>query len=355
MRALWLSLLLAAGLAAQPPMSPVVGGSGGGGTGPTGATGATGPTGATGATGANGASVCMVTLTATDLEAINTTPVTACPALGANRMYFPLNAVQQTLTGAAYTVYGDLKITLRTLSNQWYSPSICNSTLSSVLDTDAICSSLFAFDAPLGTKASFADQPLTVEANNSASNGRIAAYTINAAGTNFQVADAVCTQTGSPVACYTVATLSGSGIATLATVSQGQSVSLATGVLLSPSFDSGSTFSEAGIRTAVQSAGVTAGYVTGDTVSVDAYSGSVLTVTAVAGSVTAVALTTRGSSGTAGSSQATTTLTGIGTGLLVDTTILGSGATMDITAIQSVSGGGGSVVISIPYTVVTTQ
>ncbi len=290
--------------------------------------------------------VATVTLSGADIAAIGTTPVAAVPAPGAGRMivicgYFI--TIQSKPGTTPYDVFGTAELYVSYDGDPDGDFAVLEyAGLTNIAGTDSVnptATQVAGIDGPRNA-VYFANKPLILFSD---SNGRATSSSIDSGGANFQVGDAVVGQTGSPVFQATVATVAGGAIATINVTNPGGGLFRGSQVIAPASGD-------AGIRAAVVNDGGL-GYAPGDTVSVDAYTGSVLTVATVGalGVVTGLTLTTLGSSGAAGSAQATTALTGGGTGLLVDTTVLGSGATIDITAVQPLANGDGAVVITIPY------
>jgi hypothetical protein len=186
-------------------------------------------------------------------------------------------------------------------------------------------------------------------------NGRILTSHLVSGGADWQVGDTFYLATGTGAhASFLVDTVDGMGaVLTYHLVSGGTVYHVGTGYT---GYPTNNVNNSSGVRAAVINAPGT-GYAPGDTGNIDTGSGdasfNVDTVDGMGG-VTGLTLTYPGTGYTAGAGVTTTATSGIGVGLTVDITILGSGVSIQVDTIDAINPDfDGSFVITVPYAIVT--
>jgi hypothetical protein len=287
-------------------------------------------------------------VSAAQLNSTTNAPVTIIPAPGAGKVIDPTGSYMFYNPGTtAFTAYGDCGLQFGFLGIV-LSPLIGSNFGSLTSLTPLIGGQVLAAQVLGGQTSSYDNQPIVV---NSVC-GRVSGSSLAAGGTGFQAGDVftVNNSGGAVFAAGVVDTAASGVVATYHLTSQGADYAVGPALTFVPDSIS-STSNDRGLRTAVVNA-PGSGYVTGDTVSADGCSASVLTVTATAGSVTALALTRVGGTCAAATGMTTTAISGMGTGLTVNTTALGGGLQINVNSIQGYSGGDGTLTVGVNYVVV---
>lgn len=321
-----------------------------GSTGLQGSTGSSGPQGATGASG-DGLAISTVTLSAEDIAGLNETPVELVPApvMGS---FIDVHRIAATYVFGT-TVYTNASA--GELVGYYSGGDPVTAPLGTVPFTTVLLAEESSFSAdPTATVVEGENVPIPLAFLNgqavfigpSVQEGRVTAANVSSGGggTDYITGDVV--RVG--VNCLlSVTAVAGTVVSVDGFLDIGDGCVVDTDQPASP--DEG----DSGLRTAtVNNGGL--GYAHGDIVDVSGGTGGRWVVDTVGALGVALTgnLTARGGGYTAGSNQGTTAEFGGGVGLTLDTTILGSGLTVDITSIQTFCEGDGTLRITTYYSTV---
>lgn len=295
--------------------------------------------------GSGGFNLATVTITSSDLLALNTTPFIAIAAPGAGK-YTRLLAVSESYEPGSdgYTYLGtdgEAGIEFQYGDNAGIAATQDSLPLNNI-HTSPLISLGSPFESISGT-SNYENLPIIYQFSPNQT-GAVIASTLGDGGTGYTAGDDVFIACGNNDTPVHINTVSGGGVVTSYTVTGTGTGQCATG-----------TFSTLPISSvlsiAVNSGGL--GYAIDDTFSIDGSigepaTGHVLTVDGM-GAVLTATLDSGGSGYTASTAVPTTTLTGIGTGLTLNTTVSGSGFTINVTTVQALVGGNGAIKVTFAY------